>query len=543
MKNSKIYALAAVFLFIAIIAASAYYFASDDSGVTGNVISLKNIFKKQITDSRVRIPPESPIYSFNISGVFASARCGNISNLSIDIFTDINWDYKAKVKWQTSPRPASSFLYLTGYSLKRLNKNLVITDMQQGDGTGTNIEIELNSIEENKEYTFEMVTFWGGCPARYMLNITTPPIGVASRVQCKKIIENGPVSDKLNLLFVPYNYTAEDISTGKFEADVREVLYTADSASPWPANRRSLFGIPVFNKTISGFNIFIANKSVTGGYPNQLISFGKTWGINKTKDIVIVMENINEGTAYAQGIGTGLWIMLPKGSSWSGKGSLLAHEMAHLIGMDEEYYFLGGGTNSPRNAPNCDYGNLTCEKWCRGTRTDLTEMIHSAKRDYMRCFEIISSSNEEEWREFCPTLDFEYILAKHLYSISSAEEFCALPPSPSQISLCYAGTFIPLEDENIGIDCNPGYGCYFGCGTNYYYTRGDYVSIMGGGAMGGNNRIYRDMDAASPTPIMPDFSKVVNDELERYFSQFTTKYTLARSPISRVIPTRRISPP
>lgn len=555
MKKSKIYALAALFLFLTFIAASAYYFAVSEADVTGNVISLKNIFKKQITDSRVRIPAEKPVYSFNISGVFASAWCGNISNLSIDIFMESNQNYNARVKWKTSPNPEASFLYLTGYGKHRLTGDIIQTNSAMGySGTdasvsgvygNSNIEMKLDNLEENKKYSLETVSFWeGGCAVRYKINITTPPIGVADEAQCKKIIDNGPMSDKLNLIFVPYNYTAAEITTGRFERDVRDVLFEHDLASSFVGQRRSFFELPVLNASSKAFNIFIVNKSVSNSNSiNQFISAAKSCGrLNKERDMIVVLANTNEGMSYASGIGSGVIIWLSIGERDTLQGITLAHEMAHLIGFDEEYYYWADPGSSPRNAPNCEYGNLTCEKFCSGVNAELTEEVHSAKRKAMQCVNIIGSGDASEWQTFCPTLDLEGWFEAHPIwygGSTNIEEFCALPLSTSLIYACYAGTLMPLEDENIGIDCKAGYGCYFGCGTRYEYTKGSYVSIMGGGAMGEDNRIYSELDAASPTPIMPDFSKADSDILERYFSQFTTKYTLARSFIVRV-PSRRI---
>ena len=583
MKNSKIYALAAVFLVIVFIAASAYYFASEDSGVTGNAISLKSLFKKQITDSRVRIPPEGLIYSVNRSGVFASTRIlgeeVNLGNLSLDIFRKPNMDYRAVIKWKLNVNPLSYNRFVDIYGpffidstvtlfTNRTNRLTGIVTLAQAGVNQTlnpvgnvalmevfsNIEITYSPVEEDKDYLILIETSVPGDQLQYNFTFKTPPVEPA-RVECNRIIDNGPAEKKFNIFFVPLKYSAEDLSTGRFEEDVRDVLYNAYPTPPIAGkgdvmNRRSLFGIPVFNKSLKSFNVFVINSFLPAPVAyNKLISIGKACSFNRDRDIFIMMDNIESGTAYAQGVGTGIWIDIPRGEErFKGKGAILSHEIAHLIGFDEEYYFWGEPVGiSPLNAPNCEYGNLTCTKWCRGTNTELSERIHSAKRKSMQCKDIVMSRDTEAWQTFCPTLElaeqFHEVSGEDttFYGATNIEELCSLPLSTSIINVCYEGTFIPLEDENIGIDCNTGYGCYLGCGSHYQHTKGSYVSIMGGGALGNDIRIYAQMDAVSPTPIMPDFSKADSDILERYFSQFTTRYELARRPIGRV-PVRRIPP-
>lgn len=570
MKNSKIYAAAAVFLFIAIIAASVYYFAGSEADVTGNAISLKSLFKKQITDSRVRIPPERPIYSFNRSGVFASANIGTeaftLSNFSLDIFKKPNMDYRAVVKWKINAPPArtifGSYIILYANKTNRLTGDRFL--MQAGVNYTlepiSNIELTYDFLEEGTEHLILIETSVEGGVLEYNASFKTPPIEPA-RVVCNKIIDNRPTADKFNIFFAPLRYTAEEISAGRFEADVRDVLYNAEPVvynadtetySPVVNKRRSLLEIPVFNKSRSAFNVFIINASLSAPVAyNKLVSIGKACSFNRERDIFIIMANEERGMAYAQGVGTGIWVDLSRGSDrFRGTGAILAHEIAHLIGFDEEYYgWADWGDPRPEfvQAPNCEYGNLTCEKFCSGTNAELVGAIHSAKHKAMQCRDMVRSGNVDAWQTFCPTLNLEEYIAAivrtsgTLSGASNLAEFCALPLSTSRIYACYAGTLMPLEDENIGTGCREGYGCYLGCGTHYEYTKGSYVSIMGGGSMGEDNRIYRDLDAASSTPIMPDFSKADSDILERYFSQFTTRYTLARSPIGRV-PTRRIPP-
>ena len=236
MKNSKIYALAAVFLFIAIIAASAYYFANDDSSVTGNVISLKSIFRKQIAssarESPVRIPPERPISSFSREGVFASKSVEGgllaFRDLSLEIFQKPNMDYRAVVKWKINAPSSTTIAFsdITFYTnkTKRISGEtfLMHFGINQSFEPISNVELSYEPIEEGEDYLIVVDSFLndGRGELTYNFSFKTPAVAPA-RVHCNKIVDNGLASDRFNIFFVPVGYTNEEISSGTYDSDVR----------------------------------------------------------------------------------------------------------------------------------------------------------------------------------------------------------------------------------------------------------------------------------------------------------------------------------
>jgi hypothetical protein len=476
----------------------------------------------------------TPVFAVTRPGVLKSWRNeytgdeASISDLVLELFMDPELNYELVARWTTDPVADVSNLFVNTYDTHRLTGETELTPLETQWTSARETEVELHGIAdiaEDKEYLVTIQSCFPGAPClEYNVSFTTPEIPAAN-VDCNRLVDHGQHGRKLDLIFVPFNYTVEELAAGKLEDDVRYLLFHDEPSSADVAARRSLFSIPVFNRSFSNFNVVVVHDEVPCCHDNQLFSVGKRCGFDKGKDIFVVMHNTESGMAYAQGIGIGNWVMMAKSYNWHGVGATLAHEIAHLVGMDEEYYLTSGGTIFPRDAPNCDYGNLTCRKWCSGVRADLVEDIHDAKERYDGCMVVFASGGESEWQSFCRSLDFREVferaarIGSTFYGVAAQEQLCAKPRNEIEAYVCYAGTLVPLEDENLGVNCRSGYGCYFGCGTQYYYARSDYVSIMGGGALGENNRIYREVDSPS-SPILPDFSKATNDALEGYFESF-----------------------
>lgn len=451
----------------------------------------------------------------------------SIEDLRLEIYMDSNLDYRLDATWHTTPAAEVSNLFVYAYTTHRLTGETTLATVGTLWTTEPEREVEPQgtiALDEDREYVIAIQSCFpsAGC-LDYNLSFTTPPIAAAN-VDCNRIVDNGPHGSKLDLIFVPFNYSREELAAGRLEADVNRLLFQADAGSAAVAARRSFFGVPVLNSSFGKFNAVVVHDEVPCCHNNQLFSIGRRCGFDKGEDIFVIMQNTEGGMAYAQGLGSGNWVMMARGHDWQGVGTTLAHEVGHLIGMDEEYYLASGGVAFPREAPNCDYGNLTCSKWCSGTRSELVGAIHEAKMEYDECMQVFTAGDDAAWHAICTQLDldeaFERLAGSTFYGAADKDELCMKPRSELQGYVCYAGTLVPLEDENLGVGCREGYGCYFGCGTQYYYTKSSYVSIMGGGALGENNRIYHELDSVSVVPLLPDFSPSANEALEGYFAGF-----------------------
>ncbi len=487
-----------------------------------------------------RIPP-NPLFSAEQRGIFASTTNPttgeelSLRNLHFKLFLEQNLNYRLQAQWEVEMSGGFSGGGASGVAIytartPRLTQETVMSQIDYISAPwAAAVEIESHSkvvIDENKEYLFVIQSCSSIECASYNLSVKTPPIPSAT-AHCNEVINNGPSEGKINLIFVPENYSLEELRQGKLERDVNFILFENQPNLPDVLGRRAFFGIPLLNRSSSVFNVIIIHDQVPCCFNNQLFALSNACGVEEEKGVFVVMQNKESGTAFAQGLGEGNWIMLPKGHQWEGGGVTLAHELGHLIGLDEEYYILGlGGTGGPRNAPNCDYGNLSCSTWCSGVQPQIVSQIHQAQRKYDECIAIFNNGSDAEWHSFCSSLNFDKAFQQAdqqgnaIYGTHSANELCALPPSSLQAYVCYLGTFVPYEQENIGLGCQEGFGCYLGCGTHYYYTKSDYVNIMGGGALGENGRIYREVDATSTETILPDYSPAAEAVLERYFERF-----------------------
>ena len=362
----------------------------------------------------------------------------------------------------------------------------------------------------------------------YNLSLKTPQLAKTSS-ECTPLFVSGLSENKIDLVFIPVNYSQEEINDGLFEKDVKSILFDSQKESTSIEKRISFFEIPVFNQSSAVFNMFLAKYLSQSPSQNKLIAIAKSCGFDKKEDVIILVHNSVLGMGYAEGVGTGNTIYLFKSGGFVASATLFAHELAHLFGMDEEYYMLNGGVTEPKNVQNCDYGNLTCNKWCAGVDAEKTTKIHAAKEKYDTCTKILADKNEGAWKDFCLTLDLKTLIENYVISggsyagAKSQEEFCAFPLSKAVGYTCYAGTFWSLDrDEslNLGINCKEGYQCYYGCGTKYEYTRSTFIGIMGGGAMGEAQYLYQQKEQNSGEKVLPDFSPAANKAIKEYLSKY-----------------------
>ncbi|MEW5955629.1 MAG: hypothetical protein AB1626_03795, partial [Candidatus Micrarchaeota archaeon] len=429
--------------------------------------------------------------------------------------------------------PATSFLYVEKTFVPRLAETPVTQMVDQRGVTAGPRALRLSyaGLEENASYVLRVMSCGSAACVDWNASYATPAIGAAD-VTCSKILDNG--RNKLDLIFVAADYGRGDLESGLFEYNAKEVLYGRDSLSPQPRRRQSFFSLSALAENTRKFNAYVVNGDLPGFSANQLASVARAClapgeSFDKRKDVVIVMNNSEAGMAYAQGLGTGFIVWLSKGGDdWKGKGALFAHELAHLIGFDEEYYFSSGMTDAQaeirRNyaqevgLPNCAYEEFSCDKWCRATRDDLAPLVTAAKEKYDECMSVFGAGDAGRWTSLCPALNFShwYDEGRSFMGAGSQTELCALPPSALQAYVCYAGTLVPYENQDFGVDCPLGFGCYFGCGGYYKFMRSAYVSIMGGGALGEDNRIYAELDEASR--VLPDWSPAAAAALREYLA-------------------------
>ncbi len=485
---------------------------------------------EEILPSRL-IRTNTPIATLTKPGVLVSQYSEQIRDdlemrdFWLEVYMQPDLTYKFRAGWKLTGLSQGSNFFInanitwrdTGKTeLKQLG-SLFVTD-QRADIYFDQNDPRSPPIDADREYLLTLQTCFvqGPCLA-YNVSLVTPSLP-SINTTCNQLVNNGPKENKLNLVFVHRNYSDEQLGVGMLEDDVDYVLFHSEPNAGEVSARRSFFGIPVLNRSFSAFNVFTVHDEIPCCKTNQLLAVANACGIPKKNAVFVIMVNEKTGTAYAQDRGVGHWIWFPRGGDLVGAGATLAHEFAHLVGVDEEYYFDDQLAYTPREAPNCDYTNLTCEKWCNGVKRDMVQRINTAKSLHDQCLDAVKNRDETSWRDICMQLDFGKTFPQGVGGAASQKELCSKPVSAIEGYECSAGSFDLLEAENIGVDCREGYGCYFGCGGQYQFTRGSLVSIMGAGGMGEFGKFYAQLDARSR--VMPDYSKATSETVGHYLLGF-----------------------
>src|SRR3989338_9016225 len=479
-----------------------------------------------------------PIYSKKVNGIFAKATTAlnkeiTLSNLKFELFMGQNLQYFAQAEWETNIHSSASGIIVSQESVFKLSGNKENNQLQYVSILNSPLKMQGKTsflLNENQEYTFTIQSCYNeyfpkldsSC-INHNFILKMPKIAKAE-VNCKKIVDNGLQENKLDMVFIPSEYSEEELKSGKLEKDVHLLLFEKVPDSAAVEERISFFDVPLFNQNFNLFNVHVINEKVPCCNNNQLLSSAKSCGFDQQKDVIVVMYNSVLGMSFAEGIGTGNKIYMFKGNEWQELGSVLAHEFGHLIGLHEEYYTLPSSFMTPSESPNCEYGDLTCSKWCKNIDAEKVKQVHTAKEKFDACQKILTEKDEIAWKDFCSTLDLGGIISDYVKEVGgsysgamSQEEYCTFPLSEVIGYTCYAGTFWPLDrDEslNLGVNCLDGYQCYFGCGGNYEWTRSTFVGIMGGGTMGETQYLWKQKEKNAGEKILPDFSPAASQALK-----------------------------
>lgn len=458
-------------------------------------------------------PVDKPIYTYHQNDVVKEEVIGRemtqMSNVKLELFLnpeDFSYDFVAS--WEVNKLTETSRIEVREERVNRLTKESDWAQIRIINNTANSLEVLVESnvpeIDEDRKYHFFVTSYLPAGSITYDFILETPPLA-SFDANCDSLIDHGSSDDKIDLIFFPSGYPVDKL--GQFNADVTSILYSHDTNSLNVMERVSFFEIPIFEDNYNKFNVKTIPQEVPCCFDNQLISIAKSCGYDKSQDFIFVItyEENQTHTGIAAGIGYGNWVEIPRTS----KGTLLAHELGHLLNLDEEYYLpdkvVGERVTSSLDAPNCNYGYFNCDKWCEGVDAELVELVELEKGKYAECKEIYRSGDDLLWGDFC------------LNVLEGSEGFCDRPLSELPGVICYQRTIADVELLNIGVSCQEGFGCYTGCGGDFNFTRSSPASIMGAGPRGWTTQTYLTIERSGEERLRPDFSVAANEALRNYF--------------------------
>ena len=133
----------------------------------------------------------------------------------------------------------------------------------------------------------------------------------------------------------------------------------------------------------------------------------------------------------------------------------------------------------------------------------------------------------EKWKILCPQMNFETIWSKE-YVGKKCMDLSWYASSNMKQGVCSLTTMDTIKYVNLGKDCLPGYGCYFGCGGAVNAFRSAPYSVMGCGDIDDCNDAYgySTQGIVVIDPLFPDtapiYSTPAKEEIEKQFILLTT---------------------
>ena len=327
---------------------------------------------------------------------------------------------------------------------------------------------------------------------------------VDKEVICFPLLKNGESANKIDLVFVPDDYmTYEELFSDDFWSFKTRVQKFID-------NENGLFSKEPFKSKKQMFNIYLLNlkedKDCQISDENGGDFWGcKVWAEEQAKkcgvfDSVVVVSDDLKGTGGQSG------------SAYAGKNfaqvtpfrvskeeaninpelyindvtKTFIHEFGHSFGGLKDEYFTKNTFTLPQKFLNCD--SFGCPKWCSGNPV-------LPEPQYEACAKI---TNETDCKSSSLKPSCEWI---QLYG----KNVCR-------------GSF---SEENFGVDCLSGYGCYQGCeGLNGYRSTqsGDMM------AYGSNTYWGPSNSKIVPSGFSPAQRQILLTELSKYDTK--SKYKL-----------------
>jgi hypothetical protein len=363
---------------------------------------------------------------------------------------------------------------------------------------------------------------------------------------CKPVVLNGKPSSKFNFVFAFYGLSQVDIlnkGSDIVNAQFYRSQYKAKATDTdfgfvqsdlnYFQTRAGLFEIEPFKSFKHKFNIFYLSVPLPNvNDPKAEIakdcSFIKYVGFsNAVKSRVIILRR--EVTPY------------PSFNTWSIEhtGTAFNHEIAHVMGMYDEYFTTMEKNNLSKievanwntRIPNCDYGRPFsdvervvgagyCTKWCSGVEQVAFKKYADSRTIYDKCeASLLQKSDKNAWLAFCKSQLIFQRFSSYYYGYfpgivvggnpsmhATVDQACEDAWSDSAANkyyienienFCYSGTLYNIWDLDIGKNCMAGTGCYAGCGgfSRSFYSnlkigafgdafRPHAYGIMGGAVLG-----------------------------------------------------------
>jgi len=190
------------------------------------------------------------------------------------------------------------------------------------------------------------------------------------------------------------------------------------------------------------------------------------------------------------------------------------------------------------------FAGKTKEELCVEIPTVINPAIictFALKEQFQECKTIFDNNEEVAWPSYCNSLDLapgleaNYGMTEEEYfnsfdgtvcGASNVDGLCSSSPDDSCNFLCTLN-LDKLRYESIGLNCEEGKGCYFGCGGALNAYRSTPCSVMGCGGLSDFNTGYGVVanGVVAQQPLFPDlvpgFNEIGQEELQKQFDKYS----------------------
>ncbi|MBI4983540.1 hypothetical protein HZC32_02750 [Candidatus Woesearchaeota archaeon] len=377
---------------------------------------------------------------------------------------------------------------------------------------------------------------------------------------CIKIAGDGKPGH-LDIVFVAENYTISEINLLK--EDLTQLILGIQNA-PVTFVQKGFLRIKPLRENSNKINIYFINKSFISGKTGydaekQLFSLVKsyfpefsTYNEGTNKDIIIVLNKEEAGNPAATydpdlNVMTGIVYLnyfIPE--SYYDLATL-AHEFGHAFAdLNDEYFWPGsffppdklfkkGTRQTGFGSSNCDL-HIEPEIWCESTDQEKYQQFKWAANLSQACYSAIKNKESYIWYKICPQLNLSGFWGKDFEAkVCNCNNLSVLLETKQIIVdgiktsvfpsvACYENTLKPLKYINLGKNCKPGYGYYFGCGTAANAFRSVPYSIMGCGDADDCNKFYYIYPSGNyyfPANTTLEFSPPAREQMKAVFNNYS----------------------
>jgi len=257
--------------------------------------------------------------------------------------------------------------------------------------------------------------------------------------RCEKVIYIGDQSEKIDIVFVPYGYSEDELPI--FISSLPEFI--------GGGNGSGILSKEPFSSNSDKFNFYYLNQSVDSlDIINSIVS-----SVCSFYDEIIVLDFDSESDGRAA-TGGHLAYVSSSGSIESNTRTLI-HEFGHSFGALKDEYSSDYPSREPTKHPNCD--DFGCPKWCNGTSTFQEPRKEECER----------ATNKNDCLD---TMDCFWISACYT-TLTGYEEECEkrtnVEECKDDTNCEWRGNSTCLlrlgSDVNYGTGCMEDTGCYHGC--------------------------------------------------------------------------------